>query len=182
MGPDEVIRCWKLQTRFDCLYAEVFDIRERIADAPVQRSYYRFLTSRLPVRKSQLDELDTSDGYECSVSSTNDRSTMMETVWKNGRMVAQSSGAGSDTTAPQWDPQEILAQFKVHAINPRRPYFSCPMVDEIVTKMGLDSLDSPLVTYEALVQPDRLAHASASGDGADLAADSQAQITSSAIR
>ena len=155
LGDNEVIRCWNLQNRFDCLHAEIFDIRAQIADAPVRRSYYRFITSHLPVRRSQLAGLDTSDGYECSASSTRDRSSFLETIWKDGRIVAQSA---TDEGAPDsmgWTPQRIVALFEENEINPRRPYFACPLVEDITTGMGLQTLDSPLVTYESLIQFDR---------------------------
>lgn len=158
LGPGKVIRCWKLGTRYDCLYAQIFDLREQIADAPVRRAYYRFLTSRLPDRMSQLDGLDVSDGYECSTSSSRDRSGLLEAIWKNGRIVEQSYVNQQVSSEITWKPEDIAALFVQHAVTAQRPAFACSLVDEITTKMGLEALDSPLVTYEALVQVDRSAN------------------------
>ncbi len=157
LGQGKVMRCWKLGTRYDCLYAQVFDLREHIADAPVRRAYYRFLTSRLPDRMSQLDGVDVSDGYECSTSSSGDRSSLLEAIWKNGRIVEQSYVNQQVSTETTWKPEEIAALFVQYAITAQRPAFACSLVEEIAVNMGLESLDSPLVTYETLVQANRSA-------------------------
>lgn len=158
LGSGEVIRCWKLSNRFDCLYARTFDIREQIADAPVRRAYYRFLTSRLPDRMGQLEGLDLRDGYECSTSSSPDRSILLEAVWKNGRIVEQSSINQQDSSDTPWTPEQIAELFRKYGVVPRRPAFACSLVDELTTKMGLEALDSPLVTYETLMQIERPAN------------------------
>jgi len=164
LGSGQVIRCWKLSNRFDCLHAQVFDRREQIADAPVRRAYYRFVTSRLPDRMSELDGFDISDGYECSTSSSPGRASLLEAIWKNRRIVEQSTLNQLDSTEVTWNPQEIAALFAKHAVAPRRPAFACSLVDEIAAKMGLEALDSPLVTYQALTQTEGSVNAAAKGD------------------
>ncbi len=154
MSENQLIRCWKLNGRFDCLYAEIFDHREQIADAPVRRAYYRFLATRLPDRLSQLSGLDVSDGYECLASVTPERSTLLESIWKNGRVVEQSR-TDLHATADAWMREDIAAHFKRHSISPRRPAFACSLVDEIAAKMGLGALDSPVMPYDSLTRKGR---------------------------
>lgn len=167
LGENHLIRCWKLNNRFDCLHAEVVDLREKIADAPVRRSYFRFLTSRLPDRMSQLNGLDISDGYECSVSIRPERSFLLEAIWKNGRVVEKSLVDNQLSTAAVWKMQDIVEGFQKHSISPRRPAFACSLVEEITSKMGLETLDSPLITYDALTNIEPVADLASKDEAAE---------------
>lgn len=149
----QVIRCWNVQGRFDCVSGQSIGLKDIIPGAPVRLSFFRFRTGALPSDEGALDRLATSDGYGCELTRLPDGNVLTETYWRRGRIVREHAIAAEP---PQgWNSADI-AGFRIAFPPPARrsdtrPFFACAKVIDPVLDVGLFALDSGLVRYDAVV-------------------------------
>ncbi len=149
------LRCWPLGQSFDCLIAIISDSRAQSADAPVYRGYYRFIAPQLPKNREALEQAQLLDGYACSVMQQGGFRRMLEEVWKDGRVIEQTDKVPREYETTGWSPEDVAGYFSEHEILPHRPYLACAIVDELVQRSGLEVIDSPVFSYEAIMSADR---------------------------
>ncbi|GGC43194.1 hypothetical protein GCM10011371_33330 [Novosphingobium marinum] len=146
-GDGSVSRCWKVQTRFDCVHVSEFDIRSEIADAPVRREMFRFSASELPTSEIALRALQGSDGYSCRISHALGATYLTEQIVKNGKVLEEKT---SVRAYDKWPPSEAAEKIDALGASVRRRYLNCDALDRLIARQGLVIVDSSLVTYEGL--------------------------------
>ncbi len=159
VGDTIALRCWPLGQTFDCLIAIVADSRAQSADVPVYRDYFRLIAPQLPRNREALEHAQLLDGYACSVMQRGGFRRMLEEVWKDGLVVEEIAKMPREYETTGWSPQDVAGYFSEHEIRPHRPYLACAIVDVLVQRSGLEVIDSPVFSYEAIMAADREQHA-----------------------
>lgn len=144
----EVIRCWNMQGRYDCLVAQSISLKDVIPGAPGRLAFFGFRANALPVDQAEVDALASSDGYSCELTSLPGKSVMTESYWKSGRIAhGQATDLGG---TGGWTPADV-GRFDVEEKTSRpRPFFACATVIAPVLDVGLYALDSGLISYDRI--------------------------------
>lgn len=144
----EVVRCWKVQGRFDCLLARSTGLEAELPGAPGRLLFFGFRVATLPATRDDLDRLATSDGYACELSTLPDRSVLTETYWASGRIAHQR--AGDRDRDGNWTAADVAVFQSAAGGREARPFFACDKVIGPVLDVGPFALDSGLVTYDSV--------------------------------
>ncbi len=144
----QVVRCWKVQGRFDCLVARSIGLNRELPGAPGRLLFYRFRSAVLPATQQDLDKLATSDGYACELATLPGRAVVTESFWQAGRIAFQRASEWNRES--EWTAEDVAVFGAPAASRAARPYFACARVIDPVTDVGLYALDSGLVTYESV--------------------------------
>lgn len=152
----EVVRCWKQQSRFDCLYVDQSAVRDAGADTPFRRIYSRFIAEKLPANHSALERAGLADGYRCEISESKLGRFFRETISKDGVEIVENTVAeGSPDSAP-WRRAAVESTLAANGLAGASPYFYCQALDELIRDAGLPAVDSPLIAYGDIMRPNAL--------------------------
>lgn len=144
----EVIRCWNVQGKYDCLVAQSISLKDVIPGAPARLAFFRFRADALPAAQEDVDGLASSDGYACELTTLPGKTVMTESYWKSGRVVHDQASDLDDGDG--WMATDI-ARFEAEGKTARvRPFFACAEVIAPVLDVGLYALDSGLISYDRI--------------------------------
>ena len=142
----EVIRCWNVQGKYDCLVAQSLGMKDVIPGAPEKIGFFRFRAAALPATQDDLDRLATSDGYACELTGLPGKAMMTEYYWQSGRIARRhNSDRGGDD---RWNAADVSQFASTDGAKDVRPFFACPAVIDAVLDVGLYALDSGLINYD----------------------------------
>lgn len=143
----QIIRCWAVQGKYDCLVAHSIGLKDVIPGAPGRLEFFRFQVDALPPTQDAVDSLASSDGYACELTNLPTRTLMTESYWRRGRVMASHAtdlDAGDGWKAS--DVKKLAADGDT--TGKARPFFDCKAVIAPIRDVGLYALDSGLISYD----------------------------------
>lgn len=153
----EVVRCWNVQGKYDCLVAQSIGLKDMIPGAPGRLAFFRFRTETLPAVQQVVDELASSDGYACELVTLPGRSVIKETFWQGGRIIGDH--ASNLEAGGGWTVEDVDRIGKAANASTARPFFDCSAVIAPIRDVGLYAVDSGLIRYDPIFStvdyPDR---------------------------
>lgn len=142
----QVIRCWNIQGKYDCLVAQSIGLKDVIPGAPIRLAFFRFHSNTLPTTQEQVDDLASSDGYACELTSLPGKTVMTESYWRSGRLAhTRASELGGDGG---WTIADVESFGGEGHVSRPRAFFSCAAAIAPVLDVGLYALDSGLINYD----------------------------------
>lgn len=142
---NELHRCWKKGTRFDCIYAQ----QNQMSGGARFTSIQRYDATSLEQARNTLDLNLT--GYLCWFTS-DDPGLVEEISSQNGNRLISRSSKGMNILSPPpiWTRDFVEAFFRDNKLTPNARYFNCQAANRVVVEGSIASLGTTALSLSSL--------------------------------
>ena len=139
------IRCWKINTKFDCL--SVTDAAAQ-TEAVMGKSAYSFVRGTVSTLPESILNVDGNGAYICGYRGD----SMQEEIYRDGELLTSKSTFFNlyDAQDAPWSESFVENLGKENGLSWSRPYLPCRTLGTILSDGSLSTLGTSLVKHKFL--------------------------------